>query len=1046
MRRFPLSLFLLLTFAVAVGDFAFRTWYPSTLPEYSIGGVVHPLVSPNGDETKKHLYLRRSWYLSESPERAWLQVLGHEGVEVWVNGENVGRSPRVGVGRAAGLVTDISTYLHKGHNAIAIHVLQLTIDRPPAVALEGQLEYPDGSQVSLADPGDWRASDIYDHHGLFWYETEFDDANWAKPKVAAAEDWHTQVDVPPRAVTETRHSQWINPAKADDGAAAMARSFDLAGTPRDGWLRVIATGPYRVAINGWLVADDQADLAAEAPVKATERTFDVSAFLKSGANNVAVMVTTPGEAPRLRADLEAATANDSRTYVGTDQSWKSIAGSESNWVRPDFNDAAWQPCTPELGYQGVVPHGIEREMADIHPSIGFWLGRTFADFGFMVICGLAAWIGCYAVGWLLPDRDNTVGELRSLPFVALVPSAVLAAAAGLATWDLDWTGHDIYQPRWVIALAALVAAQWLVLLLVAALWPRIAAKTITVRHEPRRRPLAIAGIVLCCGVIFSAALWLRLRDIVSEPIHHDEVTCYAFTQAVREYGFPGGQVDPEIPFGWCATSELTYYPTALCSFFFDDPRLVLRIPATVFSMATLVLLAYMGWRWFNPYVAFLVAVLYAISPHTVGMADFGRYLAQVQYFTLLTMYLTYESVRGTGPPPLGLLWGAAISFVAMYLSWEGTGFFGIGLALAVLFQRRRHLRPIFACPSFYYASAVVGLVVLGQNAHRVMQQTERLWYGEGINSLTVKPMWKFPFFDPTFFLVNSSWIRDALLPMIGLAAACVLCVRHRWRFPLRFSIICLIVNAVLMSLLLPLRTNRYSYHLVEILLLVCAAAAVASGEALIKLTQSIRLPRPYRWYVAAVAGCVVAVEGILASGWGIRTAELTDYVTSAYDVRQLRNPDWEGITQYLLAHMGKNDALIAIFPHEQNFVMAAQTGRDEAEHKVDYWLESKLIVQATLGDNRQIPLDRRSGAKMLYDVEQVNKLFAEHDRIWYCTMRFGHSKINENIVSQYLREHMDVAYEDFDTALMVRDRNSRPAPIRLQEEESGELASDFYLR
>jgi hypothetical protein len=83
---------------------------------------------------------------------------------------------------------------------------------------------------------------------------------------------------------------------------------------------------------------------------------------------------------------------------------------------------------------------------------------------------------------------------------------------------------------------------------------------------------------------------------------------------------------------------------------------------------------------------------------------------------------------------------------------------------------------------------------------------------------------------------------------------------------------------------------------------------------------------------------------------------------------------------------------------------------------------------------------------MLYDVEQVNKLFAEHDRIWYCTMRFGHSKINENIVSQYLREHMDVAFEDFDTALMVRDRNSRPAPIRLQEEESEELASDFYLR
>ena len=47
-----------------------------------------------------------------------------------------------GSGRYCRLLTDISPYLHKGHNAIAIHALQLTIDRPPAVALDGQLEFP----------------------------------------------------------------------------------------------------------------------------------------------------------------------------------------------------------------------------------------------------------------------------------------------------------------------------------------------------------------------------------------------------------------------------------------------------------------------------------------------------------------------------------------------------------------------------------------------------------------------------------------------------------------------------------------------------------------------------------------------------------------------------------------------------------------------------------------------------------------------------------------------------------------------------------------
>ena len=79
-------------------------------------------------------------------------------------------------------------------------------------------------------------------------------------------------------------------------------------------------------------------------------------------------------------------------------------------------------------------------------------------------------------------------------------------------------------------------------------------------------------------------------------------------------------------------------------------------------------------------------------------------------------------------------------------------------------------------------------------------------------------------------------------------------------------------------------------------------------------------------------------------------------------------------------------------------------------------------------------------------LDVAEKLFAEHDRIWYCTMRYGHSRINEGEVSKYLREHMDVVYEDFSTSLMVRDRNNRPAHVRLTEEDAGELASDYYLR
>jgi hypothetical protein len=411
------------------------------------------------------------------------------------------------------------------------------------------------------------------------------------------------------------------------------------------------------------------------------------------------------------------------------------------------------------------------------------------------------------------------------------------------------------------------------------------------------------------------------------------------------------------------------------------------------------------------------------------------------------MYLTYEAVRGMGPPRIGMMWGATLAFIAMYFSWEGAGMFGVGLALAVFFQRRRHLKPLLASPHLYAASTVLVVAVVAQNAHRIMQQTQRLWYGEGISSLTIKPMWRYPFFQHDYFLLNSSWTRDALLPMIALAIACVLAFRHRWRFPLRFSLICLVTNAEVMAAFLPVRTNRYSCHLIAILLLITAAVAVAGAEALLNYLRAAKLPAAYRWYARAVAVACTAAGVAAASGWFLRTAEMTDFTSAAFDVRQLRIPDWDEPTEYLHKNLREGDVVISIMPHTTNYLFAAHKVDKAGELRtVDYWPESRLIIQATMGDTTQVPRDRRSGAVMIHNLDQIEKLFAEHERVWYCTMRMAQGKLNDGIVSKYLREHMDVVSEDYATALMMRDKNHRPAPIREEEEEAGQIASEYYLR
>jgi hypothetical protein len=1041
---------LLACFAVAVGDFGFRTFNPAITPEYMIGGAVRPLYVEAEGEPRKHLYLRRTWRMTEPPEQAWLRFIGHDAIEVWVNGRRAGTSPRVGYGRLSGVVVDITPLMHEGENSIAVHVAQLVLDRPPAVAIESECRFADGKVKTLADPEDWKASDVYDRRGAFWYETGFDDSHWDEPSVADPVYWRAQVNLPPRSITHPRDASWITLPGAREGAAVVARKFEVEGNPRHGWLRVLSTGSNRVAVNGHLLTPEQPNLGIRQPTVALEATYDISPLLRRGTNTVSILAETPGEPPRVIADLETTALNGRRAYVATDGEWLGAEGLAADWLHPDLASDRWRACNVETGYLGVLPRAMTRELVEIRPGGAFWTARGLIYAAWIAGSAVIAGLGAAGVGWLLNRMRPADSPLPSaLPFAALAPSAVAAVGGGLMTWDLAWGWQDVYQPLWLAALWLAVTAQWLLLLAInsgrAVIQSTVPAESFALR--PARTRLewtAIAAFWLALGGL---ALGLRLRDLTDEPIHHDEVTAYAFTEAVFQHGFPGGQVHPDIPFGYAATNELCYYFNAIAALLFDDPLLVIRVPSLVWSMLTLALISYIGWKWFDGFVAVVAGVLFAVSPQMIGFANFGRYLAQTEFFALLTMYFTYEAVRGTGKPNVGMMWAATAAFIAMYLSWEGTGMFGLGLALAVFFHRRRHLKPLLASPHLYAASTVLLLAVVAQNAHRIMQQTQRLWYGEGISSLTIKPMWRYPFFQHDYYLISSSWTRDALIPMAALVLACVLAIRHRWRLPLRFSLICIIANAEVMAALLPLRANRYSCHLIPIMMLITAAVTVAASEAIVNYLRVRSLPRAYRWYAGVVATAATTIVVALASGWTIRMAEMTRFVNASFDVKQLKVPDWDEPTKYLHENLKEGDIVISTFPHTTNYMFAAhRIDKDGRPRSVDYWLESRLILQATMGDSSDLPRDRRSGAIMLHNLEQVEKLFAENERVWYCTMRAAQSKLNDSIVSKYLRDHMDVVSEDFATALMLRDKTHRPAPVRLEEEEAGQIAADYFLR
>ena len=1039
---------ILLAFGIFVGYYAYRVFFPHGPKHYLIQGESQWLSHPDADQEHPHLYLRRTWHITQQPIAGWVELKGHDEISLFVNGQRITGRLRSGTKRITGATVDITPYLKVGKNSIGVYAKQITLGKTPRVAIRGEYTTPDGTQHVLRDAEGWRASNVYDRRGVYWWQTDFDDTGWVPPDVSAPQIISAPVSVPPRSVTTPFDADWIIPQFNSQGRVVLARAIQTTGRPRSGWLRTIATAPCRIAINGLLLDDDFNDLAELPPYNPKQITYDVSDLLVAGENVIAVSMDSNDAAPRLRGDLEIELADGERIHIKTDQQWSATAFPDVDWLAPSFaQHDGWQSCQTDSSFADVPPWRPKRELRTIRPSWDYSAHRWKRLAGCVAITIAAGWLGCLACGMIARALATGISSEVSaqIGWLALLPSALVAATAIVMEQDPSFAAWQLFDRNLWMLLGLAIIAQWTLTIFLAT--TIAASKQDWIRNEGLWQFVSV-GLLM---VFFGLGLGMRLRQLTAEPIHHDEVGAYAMTIGVLKNGVPSGQAHDDLRFGIAATSELVYYPMALAGLIFEDPLEVIRVPAVVFSMLTILLSYYVGAQCFNRVTGLLAACFMAFSPYAIGMATFGRYFSQLQLLSLLTVYLTFRAVHTTKGLRQGYLWAATISFICMYLSWEGSGIIGIPLAAAVIWHRRKHLRSLFCSPSLYACCLLVISAALIQNSHRTLQQTQRMWYGSGISGLSLKPMWRYPLFDLEYYLIEASWIRSAFMPLLLLGVALALAIHHPFKRRLQFFLIVLLGTCGLMGALLPLRSGRYAYHLCTIFALIAAAVVGGVADWMFRQANRKQVPLWCQYYVGVVTAFSVVVFGVLCTGQWIRPQWENPLLTSrAYDVDQLRYPNWLRPMQYLRRELREGDIVISHIPHVAEFAMHQVDGNGpegfDDRWRVDYWLESKLIIQSSLGDTEHIPRDRRSGAKMISNIDQLKRIFADHERIWYLTMRHGQGKINDREVSDYIRNNMDVAYEDFVTTVMLRGQKNRPAEVQKEDDDIGKDAGELYLK
>jgi 4-amino-4-deoxy-L-arabinose transferase-like glycosyltransferase len=1038
MRGRAVRLLLVLAFGIAIGHFAWATSLgPPPVLSYSIGGDVPIFSVP--DSNARKLYLRRQLYLPVRPRHAWIQVLGYDHLRLYVN-EFLAEEKQFD-GFTLAMLVDLAPYLRVGNNVIGIFAEQTSIgnDRIPVVSVDGGYSFANGDEFSLGEtePPRWRCNTFFERNQGWWFTLKFKDSHWPRPQVSHRY-LRGKVNAPPDVVKQTSKAKWITSPALSQDSAALRHDFTIDGSPAEAWMRVQSIGSHRLAINGILLDQREDQLDTTAPAPPVKRYYNITPLVHAGSNVVSTVVTRTSGQPFFMADMGGKDTSGNAFYSPSDNRWLAQAGLPTDWFRESPDDPKqWQPCHALTGDLDIMPYQPQ-EMNVIY-SLPFTesLRRWVLQTALIAAIAVLAWVVCRMVYFPLAALG---GKLRSVPvtvvYIPLALPVVALAGAFLAAYDPRIDPHLIYRNLWVLCALAAVPVQWLFLTMFIALRGRGLEAVNTHRARRWNHVLAWAAVLVLAAVGF----WVRMRDISTEPLMWDEVRVYDSTMGVLKRGYPSVQIHPDVPIMYTATSELVYYVDALVALCYNNDIYVTRFPQVCWSTLTIILLYVMGRRMFQRPVGLMAAALYTFSPVAIAMSDFGRYFDQLQFFTLLCLYYFWLTIRGTGPLSTRAMWLCVVSFIAMFLSWEGGALIVPGMILAALLQRRGQLRTLLLNKHVWLGMVLIGTVAITQYSLRVFQQTSMLVYGTGISDLKLKPMWPYAIFSPWYYVWESAWSLDALLPMAGLVGAALLAINHRYKRPVRYLLITLLSTCWIMAAILPLIAWRYVHHLIPLAMLAACAAFIALAQGLVRAIRKPGLPAVWLSYGRAVATVVPLSIVVLCCGMTLRCCELEKFRILGYEDTLFKFPDLAGPTKYVREHLREGDIVICTHPHSATHFMI------EVGKSSDYWIESVLQLQALLGNSMDVLRDRRSGATMLSSLEMVEDVFARHPRVWYIMVPQAQTKINNADVSAFIRQNMEIVYEDVVSMVLFWGDQHFPAKRRFQDDQVLFQARSAYIQ
>ena len=1015
--RIPEAL-ILFVFAACIVHLVYTIRRPNETQDSFIDNSEPVLLSP--DSEHRNLYLRHSFYLSDLPDSAWVKLMTHDLIEVYVNGTLLETDQTETVSTT--LVCDLKPFLHPGKNVLAIVVRKYMLQNEAELAVAGQYSIGKSIETIGVNSG-WKCSTRMDRLGDYWNSVDFDDTQWLEPRRAQAR-FKAKLDIPPEVIVSAFDGQWISTRGADEHAVVLDREFAPPEPVIKGWLRVQSNANWRFALNGRVVTSEEKTLGAGiAASENAARIYEITPWVRGQNRSIRFLLRAEQSQPKMRADVVVVGLSGKTYTISTDSSWRYQPHGSESWTQLAGDSDDWKSSNvltiddrsiSGKSYTTLLPLEAppEMEWAKLGKKVGVMLLVALALLLTMEVLGLC----CGGIWSRAEDRN-----VRPAILAFILPTIMLALAI-LVTHDHRIPDSWLYRPGTLLVTLGLVVSQWLALL-----WLRYPLRD-SFRSKQNLASLkwdsyVLIPVTLIAIVGFGA--YLRFEQITARPLSPDEVTMYRVSMSIWEYGYPTLHIHDDLPVVRSSTSEIVPYGHWLVSIFAENERVVVRTMPAIFGVAAILLMFRVGQVMFNPWVGVIAAGVHALSPYCISMANSARYYSQLQFMALLVVYFLYRCISPQGPISKKYFWATVGAFCLMFLTWEGSALMGIGLALAGLIYRRDRIDSLLLQPFVWLGVFAVAIVVLVQSANRALVQTARPLFGSGASDVSLTPMWEYPVFKPSFYIQASTWNHDTLIPMISLLLAVWISIRHPFARQTRYLLIIFLCTCLLQALLLPVTASRYGYHLTTLWQLFGAAGIWA-------LWREITRWRPYPYaalsfgYRRFVAAVLIVPFLMLNSGLGTDLSELTTWRMAGKLRSALKFPGQDRTSLYVLRNSQPGDAVIVNAPHVIDHYLKRPS---------DYWLQSQLHLQCLLTDVDSVPRHRYKGTPMLSDVEHLQDLFAKKDRIWFIAEPGFNNRTNDPEVTRFIRDNMDVVFEDYSSIVLFRDQH-RSARVQRSNEKT----------